>query len=168
MSIHLLCPCVKRTNTWKRTACPTTLPVVVIQIENHDDTNANLNKVCHLRFLKLNFYKKIYIGMTDSRALRTKFQMELWNMSYVATKPIDTTEQRLKLSKHLLTEAGNESNAGDNKPRWTSFRWNLKYVVMKPFNITESQLKLSKCRWTDVRTRFRCKFWCCSCFILVI
>jgi len=101
------------------------LPVVVIQIENHDDTNANLNKVCHLRFLKLNFYKKIYIGMTDSRALRTKFQMELWNMSYVATKPIDTTEQRLKLSKHLLTEAGNESNAGDNKPRWTSFRWNL-------------------------------------------
>jgi len=122
------------------------LPVVVIQIENHDDTNANLNKVCHLRFLKLNFYKKIYIGMTDSRALRTKFQMELWNMSYVATKPIDTTEQRLKLSKHLLTEAGNESNAGDNKPRWTSFRWNLKYVVMKPFNITESQLKLSKCR----------------------
>jgi hypothetical protein len=51
------------------------LPVVVIQIENHDDTNANLNKACPLRFLKQNF-KKIYIGMTDSRALRTKFQKE--------------------------------------------------------------------------------------------
>lgn len=71
------------------------------------------------------------------------------------TKPIDTTEQRLKLLKYRLTDAGNESKARDNKTRWTSFRWNLCSMLTKHVNTTE--LKLSKCRLPEVRTRFGSK-----------